>query len=515
MKKIFFGAAFFSIIVLAGLFRGMDLAHRPMHHDEANQAVKFGSLLEEGIYRYDPMDHHGPSLYYLTLPIAWAAADHSFAEVNENLVRAVPAFFGVALIAFLLLFGRGMSPGAKLAAAVLTALSPIMVFFSRFYIQEMILAAFLIGLLASVWRWLDKASLGWAFLSGIFAGFMYATKETSLILFLALAAALLLTFVMDKKRELHLRPKALHLAVFSGTAFLIAVLLFSSFFQNLRGPLDSLLTYRSYFDKASAPGWHIHPWFYYLHMLTYWKLDSGPVWSEALVLGLGLVGMITALRGRSRPVAHPSLARFMCFFTLAATLIYSAVPYKTPWNAIPFYTGFLWLAGLGAAVLVRMPSKSWLKGLVILVLAAGIFNLGIQSRRGISTYDSDPRNPYVYAQTSRDFLNMVKRIKDIAFLDADGQNLLIKVFAGPYETWPLPWYLRGFGQVGYWTEAKDPENLSGVPVIVASMDLLEKIAPHIETSHLSEFYGLRPDVLISLHIRKDLWEKYLETRICP
>jgi len=35
---------------------------RPMHHDEANQAVKFGTLLEHGEYRYDAHDHHGPTL---------------------------------------------------------------------------------------------------------------------------------------------------------------------------------------------------------------------------------------------------------------------------------------------------------------------------------------------------------------------------------------------------------------------------------------------------------------------
>ena len=42
-----------------------------MHHDEANQAVKFGALLETGAYQYDRNDHHGPTLYYLTLPSAW------------------------------------------------------------------------------------------------------------------------------------------------------------------------------------------------------------------------------------------------------------------------------------------------------------------------------------------------------------------------------------------------------------------------------------------------------------
>ena len=515
MKKRIFGTAFFLVLVLAGLFRGVDLAHRPMHHDEANQAVKFGALMEEGEYRYDPLDHHGPSLYYLTLPLARTAAGSSFTALDERILRSVPAFFGIALIALFLLFGPSLAFETKLAAAALTALSPIMVFYSRFYIQEMLLAAFLTGLLASLWRYYLKPSPGWALLSGLFAGLMYATKETSLILFATLAGALFFTSLLEKRGGKRLRPSLVHAAVFAGAALVIAFLLFSSFFQNLRGPLDSLLTFRSYFDKASAPGWHIHPWFYYLKMLIYWKLGSGPVWSEGLIVGLGIVGMIAALRGKTRPAAHPVLARYVCFYTVIATVIYAAVPYKTPWNAVPFYTGFLLLAGLGAAVLINLTPKFWTRGLVIALLAAGAVHLGLQSRRGISIFDSDPRNPYVYAHTSRDFLRMVERISDIAPFHPEGRNMLIKVFAGPYETWPLPWYLKGYGLVGYWTQADGREDLSGVPIIVASEDLLDIIYPGIETSHLSEFYGLRPDVLISLHIRKDLWDAFLETRKKP
>ena len=63
------------LVCLLGLwlrFPGLD--QKPLHHDEANQAIKFGDLLENGDYKYDPVDHHGPTLYYLTLPIAWDAS---------------------------------------------------------------------------------------------------------------------------------------------------------------------------------------------------------------------------------------------------------------------------------------------------------------------------------------------------------------------------------------------------------------------------------------------------------
>ena len=78
---------------LAGALIGLALASglclrlarldtRPMHHDEANQAVKFGTLLETGQYHYDFRDHHGPTLYYLTLPAAWLRGQHTLASLD-------------------------------------------------------------------------------------------------------------------------------------------------------------------------------------------------------------------------------------------------------------------------------------------------------------------------------------------------------------------------------------------------------------------------------------------------
>ena len=52
-------AALVALALTAGLaLRFARLDERPMHHDEANQAVKFGALLERGEYRYDAHDHH-------------------------------------------------------------------------------------------------------------------------------------------------------------------------------------------------------------------------------------------------------------------------------------------------------------------------------------------------------------------------------------------------------------------------------------------------------------------------
>ncbi|MGZ5498675.1 MAG: hypothetical protein ACXWHI_08130, partial [Candidatus Aminicenantales bacterium] len=156
MTKKAFRGLFLCAVLGALAFRVARLDLRPMHADEANQAVKFGDLLERGEYRFDPQDHHGPTLYYLTLPAAWAARAATLAELDERVLRLVPALFGAALLLVLLLFSGGLAREAALAAATLAAVSPALTYFSRFYIQETLLVFFLAALFGSGWRYARK-----------------------------------------------------------------------------------------------------------------------------------------------------------------------------------------------------------------------------------------------------------------------------------------------------------------------------------------------------------------------
>ena len=123
MNKTAFGGLFLIVLCGAVLLRGPGLGLRPMHHDEANQAVKFGLLLEKGEYRYDPADHHGPALYYLTLPIAWAAGKPTLASLDEVTLRFLPVLFGVGMILLLLIFVKDLGRPAVLLAGLCAALS--------------------------------------------------------------------------------------------------------------------------------------------------------------------------------------------------------------------------------------------------------------------------------------------------------------------------------------------------------------------------------------------------------
>jgi len=507
MNKTAFRGLFLLILAGACLLRFPGLSLRPMHHDEANQAVKFGMLLEKGEYQYDKKDHHGPALYYLTLPLARALSKSTLASLDEATLRLVPAIFGLGIILLLLLFAQGMSRPAVLAAGLFAALSPAFSYYSRFYIQETLFVFFVLGLLGTLGRYLFRPSAGWAAAAGFFAGMAFATKETSVIIFATSAGALVLAGLIRKKDSgtpiASLKIHRGHVFLALGVAVFTAVLFFSSFFKNPKGILDSLLAFQAYFGKSGEPGFHAHPFSYYLGLLTLSK-SGGLVWSEALVLALAVCGIFASLKNRN------PFPLFISGYALFTAAIFSAIPYKTPWNLLPFHLGFVILAGIGTAFIFQSLRKNFKKALAGLLLAGGIFHLGWQSYRANFRYFADPRNPYVYAQTSTDYPKLIRRVEEIAALHPDGRRLLVKVVCDAYETWPLPWSLRRYERVGYWQDWRAAGAFDGVPLIIASLDQADRIQPLVQDKYQSEYYGLRPDVLLAVFVRQDLWDRFLK-----
>jgi len=511
MKKGAFAGFFLAALLAAAIFRLAGLGLRPMHHDEANQALKFGALLEQGEYRYDKADHHGPSLYYFTLPFVWPSSTNALSGLSEASLRTVTAAFGVGTILLLLLLIPLLGRRAIAAAAVCLAVSPVMVYFSRFYIQESLLVFFLVGFLASVWRYLRQPGGKWAVTAGVFAGLMYATKETAAIAFGAAAVSLLLTFLIADESRKRKLPWS-HVLIAFVVAIVVSFLLFSSFFQNPRGFWDSILSFRVYFVRAGEGGFHVHPWYYYFQTLAFTQPKTGPLWSEGLVLILALIGCIAAFKTRPAATAPARFSIFLVFYSALTAAAFSLIPYKTPWNALPFYIGFVLLAGVGFSTMIDLFRAPFCRLAIGLLIAAAFVHLGIQTYRANFVYAADPRNPYVYAQTTPDFLKLVRRVEDIASRRPEGRNLLIKVIAGPYETWPLPWYLRAFGRVGYWTSAEQASEIDRPPLIITSAEEAVKLEADLNTIYRSEFYGLRPGVLLALHVRDDIWDSVFDRR---
>ena len=170
------------------------------------------------------------------------------------------------------------------------------------------------------------------------------------------------------------------------------------------------------------------------------------------------------------------------------------------------------MAGIGAAGVLGLVRRRGARALATVALLAACWHLGLQDWRANFRYPADPRNPYVYAQTSPDFLRLVTRIADVSAVHPDRAAMLVAVVAGPYEQWPLPWYLRRMTRVGYWPNAASAPPLDRMPFIVASPAFAGAVESALGDRYESEFYGLRPGVLLTVFIERGLWDRFLATK---
>jgi len=536
-------ALILAIAAGAFAFRLPHLDIRAMHTDEAVHAVKLGILMDTGTYTYNPNEYHGPTLYYFTLPFLWLTGVHSYAEIpSEVPLRIVTVIFGVGLIMLLLLIRDGIGRPAAACAAALTAVSPAMVFYSRYYIQEVLLAFFTFTAIAAGWRYYRSRNIWWALLAGISLGLMYASKETCVIAYGCMLVAAVLTTVWNRKIvPLEVAPTSdgkttqgkeqsllnpWHIAAVILVAAIVAALCLTAALTQPRAILDSMLTYVQYVHRASTgdsstsgSGLHNHPWYYYVRMLAYARYGSRLWWSEAFILLLALVGLAATLRSRSLAEMHIGFARFLAIYALLMTVTYSAIPYKTPWCMLSFLHGLILTAGIGAAAVYGRFKNRPVRVIMCILMFTGLYHLGLQSYRGSFVYHSDSRNPYVYGHTSTDLLKLVDRVEQIAEVHPDGYDMLVEVVVPGADYWPLPWYLRRFSRVGYWDALPDREHLASPavhsahgPLIITSPSLEHELRAELQSPYQTEYFGLRPDVLLVTYIKSDLWEEFLEGR---
>ena len=528
MSRPIFIVIILLIAVVAAVFRLQDLAERPMHGDEAVNAFKLGETLEGRGYEYDPHEYHGPSLNYLALLPAWLGGTRNYVELQESMLRIVPVVFGTLLVLLVLPIGDVLGRVASVFAAMFTAVSPAMVFYSRYFIHEMLLVCFTAGAIVCGYRYLKRPGILWASLVGVCLGMMHATKETFVIALGAMGSALCVMlcarwrvgqWVNDIKR---VRPA--HCVVMLLAAAAVSVTFFSSFFSNAEGVRDSVLAYTNYFDRAGHTSPHVHPWHYYLGLLSFYQFDNGPVFSEWIVLLLALVGLGFTIRG-SFDGDNALLLRFVALYTVLMTVIYSLIPYKTPWCLLSFYHGIILLAGVGVACLFQLKSE-FFRCVLGAVLLVGTSHLVWQSNVANNLYNADSRNPYVYAHTGSDIFQIVNRVKEMAQAHEDGQDTPIQIFCPHDDYWPLPWYLRGY-RVQYGSEVADESKSAPIVLIQPPLEealmrkLYELPPPGQKELYMHLFYDdgqvpkmeLRPQVEIRGFVAKSLWDRHERAKV--
>ncbi len=552
------------MVAVALFLRCGDLSAKPLHNDEAINAFKLRELWRSGTYRYDPHEYHGPALYFLSLPVLRTAAVFQPDQPDETSMRAVLVVVGVALILVLLLVADGLSPTALVLAGGFTAVSPSMVYFSRYYIHELLLVLFTALFLGAVWRYHRRPGAAWAAVAGAAVASMYATKETFVF---NLAAMVVAGVLLGMSRpapggvlepgggrrgagDLVLRvhrcleagwqrfrrvPRA-HLTLTVGIALAVFVAFFTSFFTNARGPMDALRSYLIWGERAGGPSPHAHPWYFYFERLWWFRVAGGPRWSEGAILLLACIGAWTAFRcpprqavGRGSEIggqgseagspgvragslvvpkaSHRGLVVFVTWYTVALAAAYAIIPYKTPWCLLGFQHGLIVLAGVGGAALLAGARRWPTRGAVALLLAVGMGHLGWQAWRATRTFAADFRNPHVYGHTAADIVNLLDQIRAVAAVHPEGNGMPIEVIAPESNYWPLPWYLRRFEHAGWWDHLPDQPV---APVIVAATKIQAGLEERTNQAwRMVGLFELRPRYFVELYVEADLWKRFL------
>lgn len=501
------------------------LDERPMHSDETTKAFMLGELMAGEGYRYDPTEHHGPTLVYAARAVAAVRGKASINEVTETDLRLVIVLAGLAMVLMTPALSDGLGRVAVVWALLFLMFDPAFGYYSRYFIHEYLLLTAGMGALVCGWRYVRSPRAAWALGFGASVGLMFATKTTFVLMGAAAVGSLWVC-----RRWWGRRATATAGGFVLGRSCVLIALLgfgaiwlvfFSSFFTHARGLVDSVVAYTHALERGTAgnpsAAWHHNPWHFHLERVLWWSLEANrPVWTQAGLVALAGVGGYFALRRAPGDEADRRLPRFLVFYTLILFAIYSTIPYKTPWLVLGPMQGVVLLAGYGAAGLVRCCRRTLAKDAMILVLLAVVAHLAFQGYRACHVYPHQPYNPWVYAHTSRDVLKMFDRIDGLEAVYDGQEPMHIHVIAA--HQWPMPWYLRGH-RVGY--DTKVPEKFDDItaPVLIADQEAIKALdrsegseESWVNKRYLVENYGVRPQVLIRLCIDKALWEAYMRQR---
>ncbi|GER86798.1 hypothetical protein KDW_09600 [Dictyobacter vulcani] len=186
---------FLAIILLGALLRFWQLNLKPAHHDESLHAYFSLQLMHNlqhwqacfdpktTCYQYDPL-LHGPFQFHIIALVyqvcQWLGVpDHG---VNDVTLRIAAASLGTIIVG-LPYFIRDYLGGrlTALLACFILAISPCMVYFSRFAREDIYMACFTLLLVVAAGRYVRNHKGRWLVIGALAFVLSYATKEATFL----------------------------------------------------------------------------------------------------------------------------------------------------------------------------------------------------------------------------------------------------------------------------------------------------------------------------------------------
>ena len=185
---------FAAVVAIALAARVIDLTAKPFHHDESEHAW-FAWLLFNGHgYHYNPV-FHGPVQFYVMTLL------YLLLGVGDLAARLAPALVGTLVVGLPYLLRRQIGSVAALSAGVLLCISPSYLYFSRFVREDIYAACLTLGLIAAIFRFLDRPR-PWhpSVILGLLA-ISFATKESTFITVAVFGSFFVVALVWQARRS--------------------------------------------------------------------------------------------------------------------------------------------------------------------------------------------------------------------------------------------------------------------------------------------------------------------------
>jgi uncharacterized protein (TIGR03663 family) len=322
---------------------------------------------------------------------------------------------------------------AAFTAAVLLAIGPSYVYFSRFAREDIYFAAISFALLVVVFRFLDRPRFWGPPAIGALIALGFATKETMYITGFVAFTFFVLLFIREGRggetwatiRSVGWEAWVWALAAFAG----VFTILFTVFLTNPSGLWDGLYESIAYWIGQHDVGrGGEKPYFYVVVLFAH-------EWPVLLLAG---VGTVLAFR-------QPTVLRAFLVWAFALSLaIYSWAGEKFSWLVLHPLLPLILLAGLGVQWLWESRGTTLGKaGLVVAAVAA--LYVPYASFLANAEHRADPREFLVSTQSSED---VKKTVDEVLALAKKNPDLSITVDSADGATFPYAWYFRD-QNVGY------------------------------------------------------------------
>jgi uncharacterized protein (TIGR03663 family) len=462
--------AYVLLVAVALVLRLYDLADRPFHHDESQDAYFSWIFFTQGDYEYNPL-LHGPLRFYLTAGMYALFGDSDFTA------RLAPALMGTVMVALPYGLRHQLGRVAAFTAAVLLAFGPSYLYFSRFAREDIYIACITLAMLVVVFRFLDRPRGHQPALIGGLLALSFATKESTFITVFVAGTFFLAALAWQWRRHGGLRHAPLVRTVAAvgweawvwGLAVFAAVftILFTTFLTHPGGLWDGIYTGLEYWLGQHDVRRGGESWMFYGVLLV------GNEWAALL---LGAIGVAATIR-------RPTLLRvFLIWAFVLSLVVYSWAGEKFAWLVLHPLLPLILLAGVGAQALWET-RRRWYGMVGIAAAVLALAYTGLASFRVNALHRADPRELLVSTQSSEEVARVAREVNALA--DRTDRPLRIMIDSAEGATFPWAWYFRDREALyqDLSTGATPPDS----DVLILTSGSHERLAPQLKDYDVREF----------------------------